>query len=110
MANIYIKNNEISEELADKLFNKANEEGLWIKGDGYRAGFQKEVGEGRSRHIEDVIYCEWYYDFETEVGEVRITVAFDDEAMSAFDPERDGNDFGMLDWENPSVIEAKIVG
>lgn len=110
MTNINIKNNEISEELANSLFEKANTEGLWLSGDGYRTGHQEEVKVGSYAELKDVIYAEWYCDFETEVGEVRITVAFDDEAMSAYDSERDGNDFSMLDWENPSVIEAKIVG
>lgn len=110
MKNITIKNNEISEELANSLFEKANAEGLWLSGDGYRTGRQEEVKVGSYTELKDVIYDEWYYDFDTDVGVVRIIAAFDDEAMSAYDPETDGEDFGMLDWENPTVIEAKIVG
>lgn len=110
MKKITIKNSEISEELANRLFEKANSEGLWIAGDGYRTGRQEEVNVGSFTELKDVIYTEWYYDFETDAGVVRITVAFDDEAMSAYDPETDGDDFGKLDWENPTVIEAKIVG
>lgn len=110
MKNITIKNNEISEELASNLFKKANSEGLWIAGDGYRTGRQEEVKVGKYTELKDIVYDEWYYDFDTDVGVVRITVAFDDEAMSAYDHETDGEDFSMLDWDNPTVIEARIVG
>ena len=110
MKNITIKNSEISEELANSLFEKANAEGLWISGDGYRTGRQEEVRVGSYTELKDVVCAEWYCDFDTEIGKVRITVAFDDEAMSVYDPETDGEDFGMLDWDNPTVIEARLVG
>lgn len=58
MKNITIKNNEISEELANSLFEKENAEGLWLSGDGYRTGLQEEVKVGSYTELKDVIYDE----------------------------------------------------